>query len=217
MIIRPYRFASAAGGGDPYWANVLSLLHFDGADASTTFTDETGRVWSSGNSPKITAAQGKFSQSLDVSAATNQSLYSSSLAIPVADFTVEFFTKTYADRGTAYQCLFGYSNFGIFQRSSTLMIYDSAMTTANGTVVPDLSAWHHIAWSRNSGTNRLFHDGVLLGAYNSSRTYAGPTYIASDNIGEYFQGYIDEFRFTSGVGRYTSNFTPPTAPFPNHA
>jgi hypothetical protein len=29
----------------------------------------------------------------------------------------------------------------------------------------------------------------------------------------YWNGYIDEFRISKGIARWTSNFTPPTAPY----
>jgi hypothetical protein len=37
----------------------------------------------------------------------------------------------------------------------------------------------------------------------------------TEGTASYFSGYIDELRITKGVARYTANFTPPTAAFPN--
>jgi hypothetical protein len=39
--------------------------------------------------------------------------------------------------------------------------------------------------------------------------------MGADAGGATYIGYIDEFRITKGIARYTANFTPPTAAFPN--
>jgi hypothetical protein len=47
----------------------------------------------------------------------------------------------------------------------------------------------------------------------SSKTGSGADGITAQT--GYFSGYMQEFRITSGVARYTTNFTVPTAAFPN--
>jgi hypothetical protein len=65
----------------------------------------------------------------------------------------------------------------------------------------------------------LFIDGVLVSSATLAgalTTNANPVYIGarSDGTGA-LNGRIDDLRITKGVARYTANFTPPTAPFPN--
>lgn len=38
------------------------LLHMNGTDASTTFTDESGKTWTAGGNAQIDTAQSKFGQ-----------------------------------------------------------------------------------------------------------------------------------------------------------
>ena len=74
-----------------------------------------------------------------------------------------------------------------------------------------LSGWCHLALTRLGSVLRLFINGTLVGV-NNSYTYDGTgndgvkTYIAIDTT------LIDELRI-SNIARWTSNFTPPTAPY----
>lgn len=86
-------------------------------------------------------------------------------------------------------------------------------------------AWHHIAYSRSSGTGRIFIDGTQSGAnvsdsnnYGYQTAWATPT--RTTCIGQFIDasqvvyGYIDEAR-VSKTARYTANFTAPSAAFVN--
>jgi len=46
---------------DAYWSNVVLLMHLDGSDGSTTFTDaKNGRTVTGNGSPALGTAQSKF-------------------------------------------------------------------------------------------------------------------------------------------------------------
>ena len=75
--------------------------------------------------------------------------------------------------------------------------------------------WVHCAFSKASGTLKIFQDGTEVASVSDSQSWdfsntSGMSINkAGWNTAEYFHGYQRDFRITKGVGRYTSNFTPP--------
>ena len=86
-----------------------------------------------------------------------------------------------------------------------------------GSITVTNDAWHHIALVRSGNTYYGFVDGVQ----DFTKTVAG-TIIAVDdsltignwtNYGGGFNGWIDEFRFSKGIARWTANFTPESSAY----
>jgi len=80
-----------------------------------------------------------------------------------------------------------------------------------------LDIWYHIAFVKSGNNLHIFVNGVeeYFGV-DGTVTYdiAGPARIGYPVPilgGEYFDGFIDEFRF-SDIARWTTDFTPPTSP-----
>jgi hypothetical protein len=85
---------------------------------------------------------------------------------------------------------------------------------------PLVNTWHHVAVTRASGNLRAFVDGTQIGSTVSDTGNIStnvPISIGYNNqaSSQYLNGYIDDLRITKGVARYTQDFTPPTAPFPD--
>lgn len=80
------------------------------------------------------------------------------------------------------------------------------------------STWYHIALSKASGSTRLFVDGTQVGStYADTNNYISGGIIIggrADLSQAQLDGFIDDFRITSGVGRYTADFDPPTKALP---
>ncbi len=223
---------------DPHFANVVLLLHGNGANGGTTFTDTssyTQVVGNAGSSGIVTStAQSKFNgSSLLWTAASSPRLVVTAepeLAIGTADFTYEwwqygavtgaFFTDQPASGGNPpYGWMIYYNGAGYFQ-----IIDSTGAGVSDWTFTPSAATWHHAAVQRISGVTSMYFDGVLKtkgGSANENRTLAYTTCtIGQPNTGapgttDALNGHTAEHRWTIGVGRYTAPFTPPTAAFPD--
>lgn len=76
-----------------------------------------------------------------------------------------------------------------------------------------LNVWQHFAFVRSGSTITVYKDGVSQGTTTQTPSSNG-TRIAfgfsTPNFGNhFFKGYLDDIRYTRGVARYTSTFTPP--------
>ena len=86
---------------------------------------------------------------------------------------------------------------------------------------PTLNAWNHIAYTRNGSTFTLWLNGTSIVSVGSITASIVDRSAQSKVIGSWAQtnhqfpivGYIQDFRVTKGLARYTSSFTPPTAEF----
>lgn len=239
MPIRAMRLRNpSVSGGDPFFANVVSLLHFNGANGSTTFTDVTGRSWSRvGNVARISTANSKFggaSLILDSAGDNYISTALSSAFSPGPDFTCEawiYRTGSSAQRDEIFvqNGLASAYSIGLATNASGILqcfIYNSSATLfllVGSSAVPT-GQWIHVAMVKSGTTLRLFQGGIQLGTTSLSGSFAGtpiggsPIAAIGNNpslTDRMFDGYIDDFRFTSGVARYTADFTPPTAQFPD--
>ena len=126
--------------------------------------------------------------------------------------------------------LFLYENGGSYYLS-----FETSTDGTTGTVVvvhdypfePDLYRPYTIAVSRASSVNRLFIDGVRVGpAASDSANYFGHNSAlgigtaivstSSTGVDDAFNGWLDEIRYTVGVGRYTAEYTPATVKFPRN-
>ena len=82
-----------------------------------------------------------------------------------------------------------------------------------------VNTWYHLAVVRSGTTVTLYLDGTSIGSVTDSKSLidggVNGVYVGQGNGNSNFNGYIDDVRITNGYARYTTNFTPPTAAFPN--
>lgn len=205
---------------DIYWNNVVLFVRGDGADNSTNIID-------SSSTPKILTRMGDTKISVSQIKYGNSSIYfdgtGDNLTLPsphtdlnlTADFTIEGFlyATNIANRG-----IFSFdTGSGLYIDTKLILWKDGIgnIFSSNTTNFP-ANQWTHFAVSRSGTTTRLFQGGILI----SSGTLSGGVDLQGKSIGfrnfsNNFIGYIDAFRITKGIARYSNNFNPEMDTFLN--
>jgi hypothetical protein len=234
-----------AAATDTYWSNVGLLLHGDGSDNGTTFTDS-----SSNNVPWTRLSTGALTKTAIKKYGTasiflpndNASLIYTDSATYTSvkmsgKFTYEFWLYPTLASGIHGISSYGFFSFLIYVNGTTLTMEASSTDFGVSAVEKNLNigtitqnAWQHWAICRDGASLQVYKNGTQT--YTSSTFFADAirTYRALDtgftnrfalgstnhiNTTQHLGGYLDEVRITQNVVRYTGNFSVPTQAFPN--
>lgn len=210
------------------------MLHMNGLDGSTTFTDDSliPKTVNANGAAQIDTAQYEFGGASGLFNGADTTYLSTDdsddFAFGTGDFTIDCWIRIHAlPSSPAYKYICGQrvdnnnrQVFRIYYYSSKYYLQYVVGDTIIGVsqeITPVLDTWYHIAIVRNGNNFKLFWNGTQLGSDTVSSAsitnVAAPFLIGCDisgSIGTNFNGWIDEFRISKGIARWTSNFTPPT-------
>lgn len=234
----------SAPATDPFIANVVLLLGFEGADGATSTTDESpsAHTITFNGDAQIDTAEKKFGASSCLFDGTGDYLSASTssdwnLSTANSDpLTIEFWVKpggsptgTLGVMGKAADIF----HLGWWVEISDLkprlqFSFDggpggSIVNVAGGSTALSQSVFSHVAIGKNSsGKIRIRINGVVnVSATPANSVFfnaSAPLEIGRSNgtINTLMIGSLDEVRITKGVDRYDTDadITPPTAAFP---
>ena len=225
--------------GDADFDKVSLLLHGDGANGSTTFTDSSAvsKTVTALGGASVSTAQSKWGgasiSSGNTVGARVQINSHADFNMVDGDFTVECWAYVVARNASnlesfvARRITTGYYGFWLFIDQATGCPEFSMCNTslsifkATSTTTFPLGQWVHLAAVRNGSQITLFVNGVQAASTAVSGTNYGSTepvmlFGTSDGDARFkLNGYVDDLRITKGLARYTTNFTPPTEAFPD--
>lgn len=228
---------------DLHFSSVTFLLHCDGTNGSTTFTDTSGTpktVTAVGNA-QVSTTDPKFGTGALLLDGTGDNLsvaHNSALSCDSADFTVEgwakFTTKTNSAQLIEKSGTVGSSfpNWSLELDSTATKLKGNVCSTGSpgtvrGTVTSTTTiptgTWFHFAMVKDGSTLRLFYNGVQESTAAISGTpsdgAAGAMLLgfqASGTGAMYMNGRLDDVRITKGYARYgAAGFVPLSNAYPD--
>ena len=222
------------GGGvtDQFFSNVRFLSSFDGDDGDTTTSglDESSSdldlTYNSGD--ELSSDEKQFGTT-SLFVADNVIISSSDgFNMGTGEFTIEgwWYFTSFSNSFSIYDqwngSATGAGNVQMWMSHSAAgkvkWYYDGDSLLQSNTTM-STGQWYHIAFVRESGTLKMYFNGVLdsnTQSYSGQFGKTGTVFLGDQHAGgggapNY---YVDELRVTKGIARYTANFTAPTSAFP---
>lgn len=202
----------------------------DGLNGGTTFTDSSplaksitanGNVQTSTTQSKFGNASALFDGNGDYLTIADSPDWN----FGSGDFTIDFWFYLAATNITFFSQITNNTNYYLMRYNAGVWVF--FVVVANVGIIDyevvtggvTSSAWHHFALVRPGSALKFFVDGTAIGVDGVAATIPDLTGVfnigkdASINTNPDFNGYIDEFRVSKGIARWTSNFTPPISPY----
>ena len=229
------------GSGNDF-NQVESLLHFDGADASTTITDEiSGVTWTANGNAQLDTAQKVFGTASLLCDGNGDYISSSNCGnLDQETFTIQarvrFASGTRSE--TAQALLSKWESNLVPANDSYILTFQAASTSSapndinfawrsGSTFVSNpvsfafaFDTWYAIEVNRSDDELRFFIDNTLIATIACTNTHnqtttdtlAGALFSAGSPV-QSLNGWIDELRITNYKAINTSSYTPDTEAF----
>ena len=225
-----------SASGDQSFSSVVLLIGAEGADAATTFVDESSTIktLTAAGNVQIDTAQFKFGASsllFDGAGDYITVADSSDWTFGAGQFTIECWLR--------YNSVADAEFISQWDISTAIAGWKFGRTAANGLVfnaydagsvllavtnpwTPVANTWYHVAVDRDaSSMTRIYVDGVMLNKATITAAFRDSAKALSigridHTTPRYFNGWLDEIRITKGIARYASDsgYALPTAAFP---
>ena len=205
--------------GDPFVSSVQILADFENPTGPTTYTPNVGGAVSFSGAITDVSGVSKFgSYALKTNGVVVGSCTlnpkTAGIGLP-GDFTAECWVYPISLASDSY---FMYAsapdNWALMFRDGNILslFIDGIAAYYSGALTVPLNAWSHVVTQRKSGIMQVFLNGALDISVADAHAYTNAICVLGQPAARW-NGYIDEFRLTVGVARYTAPFTPPSSPF----
>lgn len=224
-----------AGGTPGNDAFTKILLHMDGSNGGTTFTDAniggSAHTWTPTNATTRTSNSKFGSASLLTAAGYITTPDHADFTLSSSDWTMDGWLNANSTSGVVGLAGQTSTLGGVAQTSITInrnasgaIVAQAAVGgtffTVTGTTAFTDSVWRHFAFLRTGNILRLYINGAqeggdkaLSGAINNSSNNWSVGRMGENTTFTASSVYIDEFRLSVGIARWTSNFSVPTGPY----
>ena len=212
-----------------YGTDTVAMLHMDGADTSTTFTDSSATALShtaNGNAQMDTAqskfggASGLFDGTGDYLSNTGSTAYRAGTGAFTVDLWVRFSgtpggTVTVFDTGG--DCGGGQGCLAVSVPSAFnalwVQLVSFSLNEHTFAWSPSADTWYHVAVIRSGTDVKAFIDGTQIGVTKTDGGDLNANGTSSFATNTDFPGWIDEGRFVVGTAVWTSDFTAPSSAY----